>query len=124
LIATLAHVTLAHEAVALALTLAIEIPVYAMLLSAVVGVAPRRAAAYGVVANVASHPLSFLVLAPAIASVLGETAGIVTAEIVVAWVGEAMLVRGLTRADVWTALGVAFVANALSFAVGLVALRA
>ena len=108
--------------VALAGTLAVEVPLYAVLLPrlAAVPLSTTRAASVGVLVNVVSHPFLWFALQP-----LGRWAGAPTvvevglAEVVV-WLLEAGLVRA-TAGTGWPAsLSVAAVATLVSVAIGLV----
>lgn len=105
---------------ALAGTLAVEVPLYAVLLPRRAPVTAARAVAIGVLVNVVSHPLLWFGLQP-----VGRWAGaptlaaVVVAELVV-WLLEAAAVRVLAGVDVRWALAVTAVANAASLGAGLV----
>lgn len=104
-------------AIALALTLAIEVPVYTWLLWRVGAVAQRRGAFVAAVVNLVSHPLAFLVAHPALRHATGETASLVVVELAV-MAGEAWAAARLTR-RVPAALIAAAAANAASLTIGV-----
>lgn len=110
------------ELLALALTLVIEVPVYATLLGCGWGVPWRRGAAAGVVVNLVSHPVAFLLVDPGLRPSLGSTGALAVVEVVVAWLGEAAMLWAWLRRDPVGLAGVSFVANALSFGLGVAVL--
>jgi hypothetical protein len=112
---------LADYGAALALTLLVEVPVYSALLRALAGVRLREGARLGAAANVVSHPLVFLVVAPLLAPLWGPVAALVSAEVLAVSV-EVLVVRVLRRQDLATLAGTSYVANALSFCAGLLVL--
>jgi hypothetical protein len=112
-------ITAPRELLALALTLLIEVPIYTALLRIVLGATLRSAVASAVVVNLISHPLAFLVVGRALEGPLGTVGAIVFVEIFVAWLGEAALLWCVYRRDLPELVGIAFVANATSFAIGL-----
>ena len=106
---------------ALALTLAIEVPVVTIALASF-GVARLRAAVLAVVANVITHPIFGIVVAGPADRWLGVL-GVGLAEVGVVAVEAAIYAFGSRRLVRWsTAAAVALLANALSFAVGFVVL--
>ncbi|HMK98361.1 MAG TPA: hypothetical protein VK425_12490, partial [Acidimicrobiales bacterium] len=72
---------LADYGVALALTLVVEVPLYAALLRTFAGLPWREGARLGAAANLVSHPLVFLVAAPLLAPALGTVVALVCAEV-------------------------------------------
>jgi hypothetical protein len=94
-------------AAALALTLAVEVPLYWAGLGRT-----RRAAAAGVVANLVSHPLIFIVLP--VSAAVGEP---------IAWAVEALIALALVRGDPLRVAAVVLAANAASLVLGAVVLR-
>jgi hypothetical protein len=117
-------------AVALAVTVIVEVPVYLLLRRwafAVVATPEGRADGNGpelgwyAGVNVVSHPVLWFVLVPAGVAVLGATAGILVAEgLVVAGEGAALSLVLRGRAPVLGVVAVAALANAASFSLGLV----
>jgi hypothetical protein len=116
-------ITAPRELLALALTLLIEVPIYSAMLPAVVGASRRRAFLAAVVVNAISHPLAFVVIGRALDGPLGTVSALVVVEIFVAWLGEAMLLWCSYRRALAELVGIAFVANAASFAIGLLVIR-
>jgi len=112
---------------ALVLTLAIEAPVWALLLPLAGGTPPRtgvpaaaRAAAVGSVATLVTHPVLWFVAVPALRGAIGgSVVPVLVAEAGVCVV-EGLLVAWWRRADRLTCLGAAVAANATSLVVGLV----
>jgi hypothetical protein len=103
---------------ALALTLLLEVPLYARALSSVIGARLGPAWIAGCVVNLISHPLGFLVIAPLTASMAGATGSLVVVELL-AWMGEAVLLWAwLRRAPTAIAL-VSLLANSVSLLAGL-----
>ena len=107
---------------ALALTLAIETPVYAWGLATRSGTPWRRAGMTGVRVNLVSHPIAFLAAFPLLREVIGSPAALVVVEVGVVYM-EAALVGRRQDAAPAVALAVSAVANVASLALGLVALR-
>ena len=104
--------------VALALTLAIEVPVVTIALGSL-GVERRRAALLALVANLLTHPVFGLVVARWIESPLG----LGLAEVAVVVVETGVYVWGSKgAATVGPAMAVAALANGLSLAIGLAVL--
>jgi hypothetical protein len=103
---------------ALALTLALEVPLVMLGLGSL-GVDRRRAVVLAVVATVVTHPLLGFLVGPALDDVAGLL-GIVAAEVAVVLVEAAIFVVG-SRVPIGygSALCVAALANGVSFAVGL-----
>ena len=100
---------------ALTLTLAIEVPIYAVVLRAA-GEGWLRAARLGMAANLLSHPLAFLVVYPLLHRVLASPATLTVVEVAV-MTGEAALVWARTRRP--EALIAAALANLSSLAIGV-----
>jgi hypothetical protein len=105
--------------VALALTLAIEVPVFALLLGMFAGVPRPAAALAGGVVTLITHPLVFLVLFDPLAGALGDTPALLLAELT-AWATESSLLYAWLRRDAAIVAASAFIANALSLGVGLI----
>ena len=104
-------------ALALLLTLAIEVPVQSAVLHHLGEISWRRAWRAAAIVNLVSHPLAFLVAVPLLRHPLGETAAILLVEVGV-MVGEAWGLSRLThRTD--AALIAAALANSLSLTVGV-----
>lgn len=108
--------------VALALTLAVEIPVYAVGLAAVGDARWPRAGATGLRVNLVSHPLAVLVAFPLLAPVSGTLPALVAVEVGVVYLEAALVWRG-GRAGARGALAASCVANVASLAIGLAILR-
>ena len=106
---------------ALALTLAIEVPAYASILSHGLSVSRRRGVAAGVAVNLLSHPLAFLVVMPRVTSAFGFVAALTVVEVGV-WVFEAALLWIWLRRDVDLLGLAALFVNAMSLFVGLLIL--
>jgi hypothetical protein len=103
---------------ALAITLALEVPAYAVGLAGALGSRPRTASIAGVVVNLLSHPLGFLVIAPLTAPVLGPTGSLAIVELF-AWTGEAVLLWVWIRRAPTAIAMVSLLANSLSLLAGL-----
>jgi hypothetical protein len=103
---------------ALALTLLIEIPVYASVLRRGLGIGAPRGLAAGAAVNLVSHPLAFLVVMPVLARPLGFFAALTVIEAGV-WVLESALLWSWLRRDVDLVALAALLANAASLTVGL-----
>ena len=106
-----------RSAVALALTLAIEVPIYIGLLWRVGNVRVRRGAFVALVVNLVSHPLAFVVVHPMLRHATGVTASLVVVELAV-MAGEAWAAARLTRQPP-AALVAAAAANAASLTIGV-----
>jgi hypothetical protein len=103
---------------ALALTEAVEAPVYVPLLVRIVGVSRERALSASLGVNLVSHPLfSFVLLAAALRLVRSVPALLVAEGLVV--LIETVLLYLWFRRDLLLLGAFALLANALSFAVGL-----
>ena len=103
----------------LGLTLSMEIPVYALALWVLLEVRPSSGVVAGLLVNLVSHPLAFLVFQAALHGRVGYGASLVIVELW-AWLGEAALLYVWLRREPWTLLGISLVANAVSLGVGLV----
>ena len=103
---------------ALALTVAVEVPLYVAVLRAWRPPAGsvRRCVLVALVANLLSHPVAMLVVVPTLRHALSPTASLAVAEIAVL-VGEAALVWWRLRQPVAAAVSSA-VANLASLSVG------
>lgn len=106
----------------LGLTLVVEVPIYVVALWALLEVRPRSGALAGIGVNLVSHPLGFLVFQPALLGSLGYDGSLSVVELW-AWVIEAALLFFWLRRGPWSLIGISFVANALSFGVGLLVFR-
>ena len=106
---------------ALLLTLAVEPPLYALALRRAFGVPARRGYAEGLLANATSHPLTWLVLFPLTDRAAPLVAAAVVELVVVAW--EAGLLRLRVVRDLPLLVGLSFVVNAVSVALGAAVLR-
>ena len=106
---------------ALLLTLAVEPPLYAVALRRLLGVPARRGYADGLLANATSHPLTWLVLYPLVDGARPLVAVALAEAFVVAW--EAGLLRARLGRDLPLLVGLSFVVNAGSIALGAVARR-
>lgn len=104
-------------AIALALTLAIEVPIYAGVLWWLGRVRTGRGTRVGVLVNLVSHPLAFLVARPLLRRAMDDTAALTVVEVAV-MLGEAWGVWRLTR-EAPAALVGAALANTASLALGL-----
>ena len=107
---------------ALALTVLVETPAYALGLSRWLRVRPSRGIAAGLALNLVTHPLASLVVMPSLSDVIGSTAAFVTIEVAV-WVLEAALLFAWLRRGPATLLVISFVANGLSATAGLLLLQ-
>ncbi len=107
-------------ALAFSLTLALELPVYTWLLPMVASVSARKAATLAVLVNVASHPVLWFVIIPISERATGTlVAAVVLAETLVV-VGEAGSLRLLTDGRFTDLALVSLIANAVSYAAGLI----
>lgn len=113
---------LAGYLAALGLTLIIEVPVYSTALAHLLAVPRLPAIAAGVLLNLVSHPLAFLVLAPLLDPPLGHLSELAVIEPLVCLLEAAMLYAWLRRESMLL-LGISFVANGASLAAGLLVLR-
>jgi hypothetical protein len=116
--ATAASASVTEYLVALALTLAVEVPAYVVVARLLTPVSSRRAVISAIAVNLLTHPVGY-----AASSVLTSTAGLLGAEVAVTGV-EALALAWAWRcparsAAVWAA---AVLANSLSTAAGLVLL--
>lgn len=102
---------------ALLLTLAVEVPLYAVALRALGLATWRRAALLGVLVNLLTHPLLWWFLAPrpAAGRLWGAEAAVVVAEAAVLWVA--------CRRDPALLLVTSLGANATSVLIGLLLLQ-
>jgi len=103
---------------ALGLTLLIEAPVYAAGLRGLLGVRVPRGIVAGLTVNLITHPLSFLLIVPALQPRIGYWPALAVVEVAV-WPAEALMLYAWLRRDLGTLLGLSFVANGLSLGVGL-----
>ena len=97
---------------ALALTVAVELPLYVVGLVALRLAGPVRAVLLAVGVNLLTHPVLWLVVAPT------QTATVYLAEVGVCLV-EAAVIRLVVRRDTLLAIALSLAANAASFGVGL-----
>jgi hypothetical protein len=108
--------------VALGLTIAIESPIYGLLLHVIERTPIRRGIVAGVVVNLVSHPIAFLALFPVLAPLLGGLSALVVVEIVAVSIEASLLwLRG--RRDPFALLVISYLANAASLSLGLLLLR-
>ncbi len=107
---------------AAALTLVVEVPVYALALRALLRVRVRSGAIAGVVVNGITHPLGFLAVMPALAPAIGSSAALAAVE-VSACVIEAAILWTWLRRDPLLLAAISFVANSLSLSAGLALLH-
>jgi hypothetical protein len=107
---------------ALGLTIAIESPLYGLLLRAIAGTPVRRGIVVGVAVNLVSHPIAFLVLFPLLSPRLGGLAALALVEVAAVSV-ESMLLWMRKRRDPLALLGISYLANAASLSLGLLLLR-
>jgi hypothetical protein len=103
----------------LGITLATEIPVYALALWVLLEVRPASGVLAGAGVNLVSHPLGFLVFQPVLLGHLGYQGSLVIVELW-AWLGETALLYLWLRREPWTLLGISLLANSVSLGVGLV----
>ena len=103
----------------LALTIAVETPVYVLLLVRYGRVRPIRAGLTAVAVNLLVYPLFVLVLAPGADLLLPPTAGVAVAEVAVCAL-EAALLRWWLRIDLVLAAAVALLANGVSVVAGVI----
>jgi hypothetical protein len=102
---------------ALALTLAIELPIYTTVLVAWQRVRPWRALTAGVSINLATHPAVWFVWYPLLVPGFGNDAYVVIAELF-AWWAEALLLWAWLRRDLGGLVVLSLVANGASFLAG------
>lgn len=100
-----------------ALTIAVEVPVYWLLLTRFGGIRSGAALTTAIGINLISHPLFVLVLVRAANTVLPATGAIVVAEGIVC-VLEAGLIRWWLRVDGQLCVAAALLANGCSVLVG------
>jgi hypothetical protein len=101
------------------LTLAVEPPLWALLLRRALGVPARRGYRDALLANATSHPLTWLVLYRPLPE--GYAALVAVEAFAVAW--EAGLLRWRVGRDAGTLAALSLVANAASLALGALVLR-
>ena len=107
---------------ALGLTIAIESPVYGLLLHAIEHTPIRRGILAGVFVNLVSHPVAFLALFPVLFPVVGGLWALVVVEILAVSMEASLLwLRG--RRDPIALVGISYLANAASLSLGLLLLR-
>lgn len=106
---------------ALGFTLVVEAPLYYILLTVVFEATPVRALSAAIGVNLISHPVGFLVLAPALATLTPWWGSL---SIVEAWavLVEASIIWRIWG-GIWYSLGISFAANATSFALASLAFR-
>ena len=108
--------------VALGLTIAIESPIYGLLLHVIDRTPIRRGIVAGVVVNLGSHPIAFLALFPVLFPLVGGLSALVVVEIIAVCIEASLLwLRG--RRDPLIVLGISYLANAASLSLGLLLLR-
>ncbi|MEW2358635.1 hypothetical protein [Spirillospora sp. NPDC029432] len=103
---------------ALALTLAAELPVYAVALRVLLGVRVAAALAAATGVNLVTHPLVWLTLGAAARFQGGYEIALLPVEIA-AWLTEAAILYALLRRRGRNLVCVAVAANAVSFLAGL-----
>jgi hypothetical protein len=108
--------------IALGLTVAIESPIYGLLLHAIERTPIRRGIVAGAVVNLISHPIAFLALFPVLFPLVGGLSALVVVEIVAVSI-EASLLWPRRGHDPLVLLGVSYLANAASLSLGLLVLR-
>jgi hypothetical protein len=107
---------------ALGLTIAIESPMYGILLHAIKGTPTRRGIVMGIGVNLVSHPVAFLMLFPLLSPRLGGLAALALVEVVAVSIEASLLwMRG--RRDPLALLGISYLVNAASLSLGLLLLR-
>ncbi len=109
-------------AASLVLTFALEIPLYAMGLLALLGVRSTSGVRAGFAVNAFTHPVAFLVAVPLASPVWGYGATLAIVELGV-WIAEATLLWAWLRRQPWTLLALSLVANGTSLSVGMLVLR-
>lgn len=102
---------------ALVLTLVVEVPIAAAALYQLGRYPLRRSLSIAAIANLASHPLAFLVAVPLLGPLVGTTTAVVSAEVGVV-LAEAELIAHATGWDRWATVRLSAVANVASVAVG------
>jgi hypothetical protein len=104
---------------ALALTVAIESPLYALALWRCVDCKPAAGALRGVAVNLVSHPLAIAVTLPALGVLIGYWCAVIAVEVGV-FILEASLLRASLPNASFDALGpIALGCNVASLSVGL-----
>jgi hypothetical protein len=103
---------------ALALTLAIEAPLYALGFAVVHGSRWQHGGTTGLRVNLVSHPIAFLIAFPVLAPLLGTMAALVAVEIGVVYL-EALLIWRRRESNPMEAVALSAIANVASLAVGL-----
>ena len=104
--------------IALALTLAVELPVVTAALVRWYRLPLARALLLNLVANLLTHPVVWFALAPTLRPLLGDMAFTLSAE-GTAWLVEAALFYLVVRRDVLGLLLLSLVANLASYLVGV-----
>ncbi len=108
--------------VTLGLTIAIESPIYALLLHVIERTPIRRGVAAGVVVNLTSHPIAFLAVFPVLLPFAGGFWALVVVESIAVSIEASLLwMRG--RRDPFALLGISYLANTASLSLGLLLLR-
>jgi len=106
---------------ALSITLALEVPIYAIELRRAFGGPLASGARTGLAVNLTSHPLGFLAIAPLVYPLLGAGGSLLAVELIV-WIGEAGLVWLWLQRRPGTIGLISLLANSVSLAVGFVVL--
>lgn len=104
---------------ALALTLAVETPIYCLLLTHFAGVRLREALVAAIVVNLVSHLLFTFVLVPAVGQYVSSVGAVLVGEVVVCALEAGLLFVWLRR-DLLVVIAASLIANGCSLAAGLI----
>jgi hypothetical protein len=104
---------------ALALTLAIECPLYAFTLSRCTRCRPTGAAVRGLIVNLVSHPLAIGLTLPVLAVLIGFWWAVIAVEVAVFMLEAALLRASLPEVDLDRLGLVSLICNVASLTVGL-----
>lgn len=103
---------------ALGLTLLVEVPIYALALWALLEVRPISGVFAGIGVNLLTHPLSFLLIQPALAGPLGFWRSLAVVEVVI-WLVEGSALWIWLHREPAILFATSLLSNGLSLAVGL-----
>jgi hypothetical protein len=106
---------------ALALTLLVEVPIYAVLLPETLECSRRKAIIAAGAVNLATHPAAFLLFVPAARHALGWVGAVTLAEVLV-WASETLALWLWLRRQIVLLAVATLIANGLSLAIGVLVL--
>jgi hypothetical protein len=108
--------------VALMVTVALEAPLYSLMLRQLCSIPPRVGFIRGTMVNLVSHPLGFLLVAPLLLPLLGFPVALLAVEVVVVVV-EALILWTRHQREPLVLGAMSVVANGISFLAGMLIIR-